>query len=731
MPARPAPLLAAPAERSRRGKRGHGAELVRPADLRGILRRCHNKLHGRGIDGAEDDLTMDMVRILLAKAADEQSGAHPPGFRCDREEYQSAGGRSAVAARVQALFAGVVAANGGIFSRRERITVGARAICDVTCELQRYRLLPEALEAADWDLLGAAYEQYTATALKRQQGQFFTNRLVIDLMVRILAPRPDQVVLDPAGGSAGFLTSVLRHQRAAIITGKGSALAKRRRLDLLRSNLFMVESSHALVKIAKTAMLLGSGAHAGMIQGDSLAPLAELAGRLPERARPGMVDLILTNPPFAGGGEGRISDPAILRAFSTAGRPAPAAHGARSGQEADGPGFPPEMLFFERCLQWIRPGGMIGIVMPKSFLDTQTYLPLRQLIMARYRLRGVVLCHPNTFQPHTGVRTCLVFVSAPGAGERSAAKRVANKREIAQPPIYLAISRRIGQDSEGRPIHCAHEDGSASTDIDHDLGEILDDWRTLQLGRDLSAGAWRFSIAPDALGPELNFNPQYHQPSANRLLRELEAIDQLPGWSITPLDQLRAGTLIFKGPRLQSERLIVEEPGPGIERYHTPSSILQEKTESAKLLDVARASPAQARIISAIRVQRGDILITRSGTVARVVLVAAKHHGAIVSDDMIRIRIADEELRAYVYAYLQTDFALGQMKRNEYGAVQQHLEPRHIAGIMIPIPEDMRLLKDVIVQVRSMVAAKDVLDRASAGAAQAARDLVAALVGGQ
>ncbi len=383
------------------------------------------------------------------------------------------------------------------------------------------------------------------------------------------------------------------------------------------------------------------------------------------------------------------------------------------------------MLFFERCLQWIRPGGMIGIVMPKSFLDTHTYLPLRQLIVARYRLRGVVLCHRDTFQPHTGVRTCLVFVSAPPAGGR------AGGREQAPQPIFMAISRRIGQDSEGRPLHRANADGSAGAEADHDLGEILADWRALQDGRDLSAGAWRFSIAPGALGSELNFNPQYHQPSANRLIRELETIDQLPGWSLTPLGQLRAGTMIFKGPRLQSERLIVEEPGRGIERYHTPSSILQEKTESAKLLDVARASPAQARIIDAIRVQRGDILITRSGTIARVVMVAARHHGAIVSDDLIRVRIADEELRAYVYAYLQTDFALGQMKRNEYGAVQQHLEPRHVAGIMIPLPDDMRLLAGVVAQVRGMVAAKEALDRASAGAALAAQELVAALVEGR
>ncbi len=59
-------------------------------------------------------------------------------------------------------------------------------------------------ESNDWDIMGHAYEQYTATYLKRQQGQFFTNRLVIDLMVAVLDPEYQDIILDPAGGSEDF-----------------------------------------------------------------------------------------------------------------------------------------------------------------------------------------------------------------------------------------------------------------------------------------------------------------------------------------------------------------------------------------------------------------------------------------------------------------------------------------------------------------------------------------------
>ncbi len=77
------------------------ADLLQPKDIKGLLRRCHNKLHGRGSDGEEEDLTMDMVRIMLAKAMDEESTEPLPSFYCTAEEYTSADGIKAVAERVK------------------------------------------------------------------------------------------------------------------------------------------------------------------------------------------------------------------------------------------------------------------------------------------------------------------------------------------------------------------------------------------------------------------------------------------------------------------------------------------------------------------------------------------------------------------------------------------------------------------------------------------------------
>lgn len=291
------------------------ADLTRPKDIKGLLRRCHNKLHGRGIDGDEEDLTMDMVRLILAKAIDEEKTATLPEFYCTPEEYRTEDGRKGVADRVQSLFKEVAIANSTVFSTEEKITVGPSAICDVVTELQGYRMLSNLHDSADWDIMGYAYEQYTATYLKRQQGQFFTNRLVIDLMVAILDPDYQDIILDLAGGSGGFLTGTMRYIRRKILTGPGTSISKERQLDKHRTNLFMVEKSKRLVKIAKTAMILNGDGHTGMTQGDSLGSYEALDDHVKARAGQGKPTIILTNPPFGGVGEGRITDKRILDNF--------------------------------------------------------------------------------------------------------------------------------------------------------------------------------------------------------------------------------------------------------------------------------------------------------------------------------------------------------------------------------------------------------------------------------
>jgi type I restriction-modification system DNA methylase subunit len=689
-------------------------QLERPRDVRGLLRLCHNKLHGRGVDNDEEDLTMDMVRIILAKARDEIGEGALPNFYVTPDEYRSAGGQEAVAERVQQLFREFAEDNPGVFDEHERIGVSSAAITEVVAVLQPYEIMTRIEDADEWDIMGSAYEQYTAAHLKRQRGQFFTNRLLVDFMVSLFDPGPDVKALDPAGGSGGFLTGVLRHVRRKVLAAAGSDVAQQHQLANLRQHLFMVEASPRLVKIAKTAMLLNGDGHSGMTRGDSLGPYEELDEWIRARCFHEEPTLILTNPPFAGQGEGQITDAQKLGQYNLGHR------WVRVGDSVEPTdrlleGAPPEMLFFERCLDWLSPGGHLGIVMPKSFLDTATYRPAREQLFQEAQLMAVLNCHKNTFQPDTGVRTCVLFLRKLGRGE--------------DPPedheIFMAISRKIGRDSEGRPIFKIDPDGETTDQLDYDLGEVLADYRQAHTGSFESSG-YRFVVRRSELDVTLNINPQRYLPHLNESLREVQEMDGLDGWTVTSLSQIEQGITIFKGPRLRTEPLIVEDPASGteVEPYYPPSAVLQDRRDSLKWLDLSRATARQLRNFEQVRVRQGDLLITRSGSIGRIAYITSRLDGAIVSDDAIRVRIKNPELRAYVFAHLQSSHAQNQLLRNEYGAVQQHLEPHHVSDLLIPIPDDWDRVSEMIELAQNHFEAKEAAENASAQLVAAVKEMM-------
>lgn len=693
------------------------SSLKRPKDIKGLLRRCHNRLHGRGHDGDENDLTMDMVRIILAKAKDEEKSGEEPLFYCTQEEYENESGQKSVAERIQSLFREVVKDNPTVFSSSEVITVGPRAICDVVSELQEYKLLSNLYQSQDWDLMGNAYEQYTASYLKRQQGQFFTNRLVTNFMVMMLDPDYEDIILDPAGGSGGFLTASMRYIRHKILLRESTDTAKQRQLDRHRTRLFMIEINKRLVKIAKTAMILNGDGHAGMTHGDSLGSYEKLSEEIRCKANRGKPTVILTNPPFAGVGEGRITDEKVLENFSCGMKWTEREGKFEGGKEILEDGVPPEMLFFERCLDWVAPGGKVGIVMPKSFLDTKTYLTARRLLLTKFKLLAVVNCHKNTFQPHTGVRTCLVFLYRPKD----------DKELTTNYPIFMAVSRKIGQDSEGIPIFKRDDNNKETDNIDHDLDDILKDFLSFKKN-DLNSSEYRFSINRSDIDLSFCINPQYYLPNLNKTIKEIESIDEKDGWSVLALGQIEKGIQIYKGPRIKTENIIVENEGDGVERYYTPSAVLQEKSESAKLIQINKASKNQKRSIKALRVEYGDIVISRSGTIGRVAYITNRLKGSIVSDDMIRVRIYDETIRYYIYAFLQTESGLNQMIKNEYGSVQQHLEAKHITGIIVPIPKDWDQVKSITDAVKESLNARETMETANELLLKNTRKLISDLI---
>ena len=686
------------------------SSLPRPHNVRFLLSTCHNKLYGRGMENQDFDLAMDMVRILLAKIQDETKPGQYPSFWITDQDYKTAEGRKKAAKKVQELFREYADLYPTVFDPHEKIQVGADCIADAIGVLKNWSLAARNDDADEWDLMGETYEQFTHINLKRQQGQFFTNRLVVDMMVFALDPEIGELGLDPAGGGGGFATGFFRHLRRKVVsTTKANTPARDRQLATIKESVYLVEIAARLVKIAKCAMLLTGDGQSGMTQGNSLGEFGDLDPWIVSKCAMGKSNapsVIATNPPFSGQKiESQITDKAILSSFEfghTFEKTDEGTYVFSDKKENVIQRQAPEILFLERCIKWLKPGGRMGIVLPKGVLDNVSYEAYRYWILEHCEINGIVTLHKDTFQPDTGVRTCVLFLSKPLAG----------KKPRKDYPIFMAMSQRIGQDSKGNLVYVLDGNGNSTGVLNHDLGEIGEAYAAFKNGKKLKESEYIFTVARKDIKDHLNINPQHYSPRLNDALNSVLEFDNRENWATTTVGQLEAGIKIFMGPRWNSASIRVEKPTDkkNLVPYLTANAALEMRRMTIKWFDLSKANKNQKQCVDSLRVEEGDILISRSGTIGKVTYATkdlAKNY--IVSDDLIRVRVKDDKLRAYLVAYFTSSAAHSLMLLDEYGSVQQHLQPRHIQQMLVPVPSDWKLAKGMIEAGRRFIAAMEAM----------------------
>jgi hypothetical protein len=163
---------------------------------------------------------------------------------------------------------------------------------------------------------------------------------------------------------------------------------------------------------------------------------------------------------------------------------------------------------------------------------------------------------------------------------------------------------------------------------------------------------------------------------------------------------------IWKGSWWKREDLQVESPNDNTIEYLTPTSIFMGGM-GRKYLDLSRCDLHRKEEILRHKAREGEILITRSGALGRITIVGRTLLGKILSDDLIRVWVENVGLRALVFAFLRSPGGQDQLLRNEYGTVQQHLEPPHVADLQVPLPDDRAKLDEILETVRAALEAHE------------------------
>jgi len=661
------------------------SELVIPHNLKPVFLAAHNAIYKSGI--SSEDVALDMVRIILAKQRDELDPGDDCKFYCTPEEFETEEGRRTVANRVKNIFIKVRDDNLDVFDENEKITANEDEIATIASYLSMY-----SLTKADTDVIGTAYEVYVASHLKGERGQYFTNRLLIKLIVNILGPTEDDIVLDPACGSAGFLLSALNFVKRRVNNSIRTADAKVDTINRFRGNLFGIDISPKLVKVAQANMLLGKDGHTGIIKTDSLNSIEKQVPKpYWKKAGYGKPTVVMTNPPFGSSSEHKIKVRNKLEQFEIGYIWDTDERGnlVKTDKLAETSGRPPELLFLERCIQWVQPGGRIGIVMARGQLDSKEALPSRYLAMKECKIISIINAHDDSFQPFCGSKASLIMLQK----WREDEDRTKDYR------IFMGISKKIGQNSRGRPIFKRDAEGkpiikNGSPILDHDIDEIIESYTNFKKGKQITH-SFCYSIKKSEINDKTySWNPVRYLPKLNESSKKVLSLgEDEEKWTIQRLGDIAT---VFNGPRFR--RPYADEgvtSGDGIHPYYTGTAMTQTKGENIKYLDRKKASKIQNRQLDKLTIHKEWILITDSGTLGRVIYALSHHEGVIATNNLIRVIIDEPYLRGYVYEFLQSPIGQNQMLKNTYGTNQEHLEPDHAADILVPIPKDNEVMKKI------------------------------------
>ena len=439
--------------------------------LKTAFRRCHNYIHGN--EGMPKDAAFwQFLYLLFAKMYDERESLRarrPPQFYVLPNEPFDDAGRRAIRRRIEALFAEVKNAY-ELFGPRDELTLSDRALAFIVGELASYNLT-----GTDADVKGIAYQELVGDNLRGDRGQYFTPPAAVKLMVDILDPQEDEVVLDPACGTGGFLRETLRHllekwRAYEPTTGfpdtREQLIEHQDKLqDYARDSLFGADFDPFLVRTSAMSVMMLTGKPGNIYYMDSLAfPRGHLKGRAEAEARIPLgkvVDVLMTNPPF--GTDIKIEDPATLDMYRD-GVARSWSRNRETGRLVAG-GNPvsaiaPEQLFIQRAVQWVKPGGRIGIVLPNGILSNPgpTDEAIRTWILENCWVLGSVELPVETFIHEAGVNilTSLLFLKKKTDEEIRAAAIAGRQPDY---PVFMAVAEKVGIDRRGNEVYKRRPDG--------------------------------------------------------------------------------------------------------------------------------------------------------------------------------------------------------------------------------------------------------------------------------
>ncbi len=354
-----------------------------------------------------------------------------------------------------------------IFEDDEEIRLKPATGREIVKLLQRYNL-----SETSEDIKGIAFERFLGRTFRGEIGQFFTPRTIVEFMIHMVEPHEEDVICDPASGSGGFLIRFFEIVRQQILADADrqyqefktkvqadnklspdkKATMLREKFDAIQATLdsnkpgsrlwklanrciFGTDANDRMARTSKMNMIMHGDGHGGVHHHDGFL---NVNGIFESR-----FDIVLTNPPFGANVEpsdvvhesdatvsreaekryaeeyGKLYAEALARVHAAVGNPIaslfelPKGNGTEKerNKRVKSAKIKTEILFIERCLSLLKPGGRLGIVLPEGIFNNPSLVYVREFCENRAFIRAVVsLPQEAFFSSGASVKASLLFL---------------------------------------------------------------------------------------------------------------------------------------------------------------------------------------------------------------------------------------------------------------------------------------------------------------------------------
>ena len=653
------------------------------------------------------DVFEEVFKLIYTKLYDEKLSGNNNSralmFRNysnnDEELYKS----------IQELFAEAKKYWQGVFADTDKIELTPSHLAICVSSLQNVKLFNSNLEVID-----DAFEYLMTKSQKGEKGQYFTPRYVIDMCVKMLNPKETETMIDTAAGSCGFPVHTMFYVWRNILDRLGISQShlftlEKKPLDCenyVRDKIFALDFDEKAVRVARTLNLIAGDGKTNVIRLNTLdyerwdeyisdedwdeiyhdgwIKLKKLRAEKKSN-RDFNFDILMANPPFAGD----IKETRVITKYEL-GKNAKGSYQSKVGRD---------ILFIERNLQFLKPGGRMAIVLPQGRFNNSSDKYIRDFISERCRILAVVGLHGNVFKPHTGTKTSVLFV------QKWDDELCPRRNDY---PIFFATMRKPSKDNSGDKIYVKDKAGKDLRDKHNHLIVEHDLFNHDGLTQDGIAEAF----AEFARRENLSFFDagSFDEIKYRRLLEELECTEILLSDLYDDNFEHRFDSEFILKKYLHLEKILTANKFFKIKDFAAVTDGIHESIifdEDSNINLISAKAPKEnyfdlsgTGFISKIQhdenprtaLKENDVIISTVGTIGNCAVVNSEILPANSDRHVGIVRIQKDFCPRYLSTFILSKFGRYQTERNTTGNVQPNLFIYKIKEIKVPyISKDFQL----------------------------------------